>query len=79
MPLIQRNLFPSRPPSKKCDGPSVLRAANNINNNHNNNSMNNNHDSINNRTIINPNLSGRTKVKISYDSQDSFNTSSDTR
>ncbi|XP_075591257.1 uncharacterized protein LOC124492651 isoform X2 [Dermatophagoides farinae] len=149
MPLIQRNLFPSRPPSKKCDGPSVLRAANNINNNHNNNSMNNNHDSINNRTIINPNLSlysnanklfkpqqlstdqsiinvnnnnnnnnnskgngnnnkkdakklrkihstsmisllainnnnnlvpnsGRTKVKISYDSQDSFNTSSDT-
>ena len=27
MPLIQRNLFPRRPPSAKCDGPSVLKAA----------------------------------------------------
>ncbi|KAH9425278.1 hypothetical protein DERP_013470 [Dermatophagoides pteronyssinus] len=53
MPLIQRNLFPSRPSPKKCDGPSVLR------NSTNNNSLaNNNNDSINNsRIIVNPNLS----------------------
>lgn len=53
MPLIQRNLFPSRPSPKKCDGPSVLR------NSTNSNSLaNNNNDSINNsRIIVNPNLS----------------------
>lgn len=34
MPIIQRNLFPSRPPSKVGDGPSILRAATGNNNGH---------------------------------------------
>jgi hypothetical protein len=33
MPLIQRNLFPRRPPSKKCNGPSVLQAGDTGNDN----------------------------------------------
>ena len=33
MPLIQRNLFPRRPPSKKCNGPSVLQLSENDMNN----------------------------------------------
>ncbi len=33
MPIIQRNLFPRRPPLEKCNGPSVLRLNDSINDN----------------------------------------------
>jgi hypothetical protein len=35
MPIIQRNLFPRRPPLKKSNGPSVLRLNDSVNDNRN--------------------------------------------
>jgi hypothetical protein len=35
MPIIQRNLFPRRPPKEKCNGPSILRLNDSVNDNRN--------------------------------------------